>query len=224
MPIKMNQGFNPQFQRIGEILVHGKIISQEQLNEALANQKTTKEKLGELLIHSGVISEDQLVGAYSKQLGYRAALESDLYSADISAAKMISEEFALQNIVLAIGKSNSTIVVAMEDPEDLVTIDSIKRITGLTPDVLVAGPSSLQKAIEQTYSKVRQSGEVEEALSELTIVSGEEGQEEEVDLSPDNASSEDAPIVKLVNLILQEAIKERATDIHIEPQQERGHS
>ncbi len=217
----MNQNYNPQFQRIGEILVHEQIITQGQLNEALANQQTTQEKLGEVLVHSGIIAEDQLIGAYSKQLGYRAALESDLYKADLSAVKMLTEEFARQNIVLALAKSKSTIIIAMEDPEDLVTIDSVKRITGLTPDVLVAGPSSLQKALEQVYAKVRQSGEVEEALSKLTVVSGEEGQEEEIDLSPENASSEDAPIVKLVNLILQEAIKERATDIHIEPQSER---
>ncbi|NQV38451.1 MAG: Flp pilus assembly complex ATPase component TadA [Candidatus Marinimicrobia bacterium] len=217
----MDRSYNPQFQRIGDILVHENIISQDQLNEALANQQTTHEKLGEILIHSGVIAEDQLIGAYSKQLGYRAALESDLYKAELSAAKMLTEEFARHNIVLALRKSNSTIVVAMEDPEDLVAIDSIKRITGLTPDVLVAGPSSLQNALEQVYAKVRQSGEVEDTLSELTVISGEEGQEEEVDLSPENAASEDAPIVKLVNLILQEAIKERATDIHIEPQQQR---
>lgn len=216
-----NKGFNPQFQRIGEILVHESTISQEQLNEALAVQKTTQEKLGEVLVHSGIISEDQLIGAYSSQLGYRAALESDLFNADIEASRLLSEDFARQNIVIAIAKSDSTIVIAMEDPEDLVTIDSIKRVTGLTPDVLVAGPTTLHKALERIYAKIRQTSEVEDAIQGLTIVSGEEGDEEEVDLSPENASSEDAPIVKLVNLILQEAIKERATDVHIEPAQER---
>ncbi|NQU67093.1 MAG: Flp pilus assembly complex ATPase component TadA [Candidatus Marinimicrobia bacterium] len=216
-----NKGFNPQFQRIGEILVHESTISQEQLNEALAVQKTTQEKLGEVLVHSGIISEDQLIGAYSSQLGYRAALESDLFNADIEASRLLSEDFARQNIVIAIAKSDSTIVIAMEDPEDLVTIDSIKRVTGLIPDVLVAGPTTLHKALERIYAKIRQTSEVEDAIQGLTIVSGEEGDEEEVDLSPENASSEDAPIVKLVNLILQEAIKERATDVHIEPAQER---
>ncbi len=217
----MNQEFNPQFQRIGEILVHSEIITQENLNEALAHQKTTRERLGETLIHLGFLSEDQLMDAYSQQLGYRSAKESDLFHADIEAAKLVTEEFARQNMLLVLAKSDSTIVVAMEDPEDLVAIDSLKRVTGLTPDILVAGPTALNNALEQVYAKVKQSGQVEEAIQGLTVISGDEGEEEEVDLSPDSASKEDAPIVKLVNLILEEAIKERATDIHIEPQHER---
>ncbi len=217
----MNQPFNPQFQRIGEILVHENIITQEQLNEALANQQTTQERLGEVLVHSGVISEEQLMQAYSQQLGYRAISESDLFSADAEAAKLLSEDFARQNMVLAVSRDDTRIVIAMEDPEDLVTVDSIKRVTGLTPDILVAGPSALERALEQVYTKIKQSGEVEEAIQGLTVISGDDDEQEEVDLSPENASSEDAPIVKLVNLILQEAIKERATDVHIEPQQQR---
>lgn len=217
----MNQGFNPQFQRIGEILVYAGIISQVQLDEALAVQQTTRERLGEILINTGVINEDQLIGAYSQQLGYRPALESDLFSADLEAAKLISEEFARQNMLLALSKTDKTIRIAMEDPEDLVAVDSLKRVTGLTPEILVAGPSTLAAAQDQVYSRIRQSGEVEQAIQGLTVVTGDEGNEEEIDLSPENASNEDAPIVKLVNLILQEAIKERATDIHVEPQHER---
>ncbi|GIT40985.1 MAG: hypothetical protein Ct9H300mP9_8350 [Candidatus Neomarinimicrobiota bacterium] len=108
---------------------------------------------------------------------------------------------------------------AMEDPEDLVAIDSIKRLTNLNPDILVVGPTLLEKALEKVYGEIQKSAEVDEAISGITVVSGEEGSEELVDLSPDKASAEDAPIVKLVNLILQEAIKERATDIHLEPQE-----
>ncbi|MFQ6605096.1 MAG: GspE/PulE family protein [Fidelibacterota bacterium] len=217
----MNQPFNPQFQRIGEILVHENIITREQLNEALANQQTTQEKLGEVLVHSGVISEEELMQSYSQQLGYRAISEADLFSADVEAAKLLAEDFARQNMVLAVSRDDSRIVIAMEDPEDLVTVDSIKRVTGLMPDILVAGPTALASALEQVYAKIKQSGEVEEAIQGLTVISGEDDDQEEVDLSPENASSEDAPVVKLVNLILQEAIKERATDVHIEPQQQR---
>ena len=75
--------------------------------------------------------------------------------------------------------------------------------------------------MDQLYGELTQAGKVEEAIQGITVISGDEDSSEEVDLSPENASDEDAPIVKLVNLILQEAIKERATDIHVEPQEDK---
>ena len=132
---------------------------------------------------------------------------------------MIPEDFARTNRVMAVSKNETTLIVAMEDPEDLVAIDSIKRLTKLNPEILVTGPTLLEKALEKVYGEIQKSAEVDEAISGITVISGQEGSEELVDLSPDKASAEDAPIVKLVNLILQEAIKERATDIHLEPQE-----
>jgi len=215
----MNAEFNPQFSRIGEILVHEQKISNDQLNEALAQQKNTHEKLGQTLMDLNLIEEDDLMTVYSMQLGYKKADNFILLDADPDVAAMIPEDFARTNRVLAVSKNEATLVVAMEDPEDLVAIDSIKRLTNLNPDILVVGPTLLEKALEKVYGEIQKSAEVDEAISGITVVSGEEGSEELVDLSPDKASIEDAPIVKLVNLILQEAIKERATDIHLEPQE-----
>jgi len=215
----MNAEFNPQFSRIGEILVHEQKISDDQLNEALAQQKNTHEKLGQTLIDLNLIEEDDLMTVYSMQLGYKKADNFILLDADPDVAAMIPEDFARTNRVMAVSKNEATLVVAMEDPEDLVAIDSIKRLTNLNPDILVVGPTLLEKALEKVYGEIQKSAEVDEAISGITVVSGEEGSEELVDLSPDKASAEDAPIVKLVNLILQEAIKERATDIHLEPQE-----
>ncbi len=215
----MEQEFNPQFQKIGDILVHEGKISDSQLNSALVEQKVRKEKLGTVLLDQGLITEDDLVKVYSMQLGYELASDEALFSADPEVVQTIPEDFARQNMVLALHKSDSKIVIAMEDPEDLVAIDSLKRLTSLNPEVLVAGPSGLNRALDQIYGKIRQAGEVEEAVESIKVISGDEEDREEVDLSPDKVSTEDAPIVKLVNLILQEAIKERATDIHLEPQQ-----
>jgi len=215
----MSAEFNPQFSRIGEILVHEQKISDDQLNEALAQQKNTHEKLGQTLIDLNLIEEDDLMTVYSMQLGYKNADNFILLDADPDVAAMIPEDFARTNRVMAVSKNEATLVVAMEDPEDLVAIDSIKRLTNLNPDILVVGPTLLEKALEKVYGEIQKSAEVDEAISGITVVSGEEGSEELVDLSPDKASAEDAPIVKLVNLILQEAIKERATDIHLEPQE-----
>jgi len=91
----------------------------------------------------------------------------------------------------------------------------------MNPEVVIAGPSALERAINRLYGELKTSGQVEEAISGITIVAGNEEDAEEVDLSEENVSEEDAPIVRLVNLILQEAIKERATDVHIEPQSDK---
>lgn len=215
--------FNPQFSRIGEILVHLKKIDEAQLNRALAEQTKSGEKLGATLLHRGLISEQDLVTVYAMQLGYQAVGEENLFNADQDVVKLIPEDFAREHNLLALGKSNSNIQVAMEDPEDLVAIDNLKRLTKLTPDVFVAGSSGLQRAMDELYGKIRQSGEVEEVFEDIKVITGDEDDAEEVDLSPDKVSAEDAPIVKLVNLILQEAIKERATDVHIEPQNKNVH-
>ena len=214
----MSAEFNPQFQRIGEILVHAGKISDDQLNEALAQQKNTHEKLGQVLIDMGVIQEDDLITAYSMQLGYRKADNFLLLEAKPEVVALIPEDFARSNSVLAVQRSKKSLIVAMEDPEDIATIDSIKRLTDLEPDIVVVGPSLLAKAMDQLYGQIQKADQVEEAIQGITVITGDEDSAEEVDLSPEKASEEDAPIVKLVNLILQEAIKERATDIHIEPQ------
>ena len=210
--------FSPQFSKLGEILVHLGKIDESQLNTALAQQTKTGDKLGATLLQSGLITD--LVTVYAMQLGYQAVETEELFKADLEVVKLIPEDFAREHNILALGKSDSTIQVAMEDPEDLVAIDNLKRLTNLSPDVLVASSSGLERAMDELYGKIRQSGEVEEVFEGIKVISGDEGDAEEVDLSPDKVSEEDAPIVKLVNMILQEAIKERATDVHIEPQQD----
>ena len=217
----MSSDFNPQFQKIGEILVHAGKIDEKKLNQALAEQKKSNEKIGQVLISMGVIDEDDFITAFSMQMGYRKADNFILLEADQDAVRLIPEDFARTNSVLAIKKSDKTVTIVMEDPEDIATIDSVKRLTGLDPDIVVAGEELLNKAMDQLYGEITKAGKVEEAIQGITVISGDEESSEEVDLSPENASEEDAPIVKLVNLILQEAIKERATDIHVEPQEKK---
>ena len=217
----MASDFNPQFQKIGEILIHASKIDESKLNSALAEQKKTNEKLGQVLISMGLIDEDDFITAYSMQMGYRKADNFLLLEADQDAVGLIPEDFARSNSVLAVKRSDSAVTIVMEDPEDIATIDSVKRLTGLEPDIVVAGFDLINKAMDQLYGEITKAGKVEEAIQGITVISGDEDSAEEVDLSPENASDEDAPIVKLVNLILQEAIKERATDIHVEPQESK---
>ena len=217
----MSADFNPQFSKIGEILVNNGKATESGINEGLVQQKTTNEKIGTTLIEMGLIEEDDFATAYGQQLGYKKADNFILLEADSKVAALIPEDFARENRVLGVSSSDTTIVVAMEDPEDVVAIDSIKRLTNLNPDILVAGPTLLEKALDKVYGEIQKTAEVEQTIDSITIVSGDEGSQEEVDLSPDKASEEDAPIVKLVNLIFQESIKERATDIHIEPMEQQ---
>ena len=217
----MSANFNPQFSKLGEILVNNGKATESGVNEALAQQKTTSDKLGVTLIEMGLIEEDDFTSAYSQQLGYRKADNFILLEANSSVAALIPEDFARENRVLGISKNETTIVVAMEDPEDVVTIDSIKRLTNLNPDILVSGPSLLEKSLDKVYGDIQKTAEVAETIDSITVVSGEEGSQELVDLSPDKASDADAPIVRLVNHIFIESIKERATDIHIEPMEKQ---
>ena len=217
----MSADFNPQFSKIGEILVNNGKATESGINEGLVQQKTTNEKIGTTLIEMGLIEEDDFTTAYGQQLGYKKADNFILLEADSEVAALIPEDFARENRVLGVSSNDTTIVVAMEAPEDVVAIDSIKRLTSLNPDILVAGPSLLEKALDKVYGEIQKTAEVEQTIDSITIVSGDEGSQEEVDLSPDKASEEDAPIVKLVNLIFQESIKERATDIHIEPMEQQ---
>jgi len=211
------ENFNPQFQKIGDILVYQKIISKEQLEKALNEQKSSNEKLGHILISQGSISEEDLVNAYSMQCGHRAITQDEILQVDQSIVSLLPEDFAKENNVIALSKKDNYLAIAMEDPEDLTTLDSIRKLTNLNPEILVAGKTSLESAIKIQYDKVKKSAEVESAVSNIKIVSGDSEEGDELDLGTEKVSAEDAPFVKLVNLILTEAIKEGSTDIHIEP-------
>ena len=105
----MASDFNPQFQKIGEILIHAGKIDESQLNSALAEQKKTNEKIGQVLVSIGVIDEDDFITAYSMQMGYRKADNFLLLEADQDAVGLIPEDFARSNAVLAVKKSENTI-------------------------------------------------------------------------------------------------------------------
>lgn len=208
--------FNPQFEKLGAILIHMGSITQKDVDAALSEQKESKEKIGQILIKQGVIIEDDFVKAYAMQLGCNHILEEDLLKVKEEHVGLLPEDFAVENFVIALGKTATGIAVAMDDPEDLSTLDSIRRLTGFTPEPVVAGKAALKRTVEKAYGRIRQTGEVEDAISHLSIITGDDENAQELDLSTEQVTSEDAPFVKLVNLIIMEAIKEDSTDIHIE--------
>ena len=210
--------FNPQFQRIGDILLHNNIISQEDLNKALSQQKNSNDKLGHILIKLGMITEDDLINAYSQQMGKEPIGFEEILKADLEVTALLSEDFAKEKNIIALNKTAGSIIVVMSDPEDLSTLDSVKKLTQLNPEIRLSADNNITKALDILYGKIKKSGEVESAISSISVVRGNEEDGDEVNLlETEEVSAEDAPFVKLVNLILLEAIKEGSTDIHIEP-------
>ena len=209
--------FNPQFEKIGAVLLHLKMLSEDDLRAALAEQKDSNLRICEMLIKKGLITEDEFIRAYSMQQGTEFINEEDLIKTSAEMVRLLPEDFASENQVVALKTTGEHIYVAMEDPDELSVLDSVKKLTGLRPEVLIAGPRSIKRTIDKLYGQIRQSGEVEHVLSNISIISGEDEDEQELDLSTEQVSADDAPFVKLVNLIITEAIKENSTDIHIEP-------
>ena len=209
--------YDPQFSKLGEVLIHEGMITDKELESALSEQKTKKDKLGNTLVSKGTITEDQLATAFSLQANCKKLVEDDLLKAPEDVVKLIPEDFARQNNILALKKTADSIYIAIEDPEDLSTQDSIQKLVNLKPVVFVAGKTAIKNAIKQLYDKVKKTGEVESAISNIKIIKGNEEGGDELDLGSEKVSAKDAPFVKLVNLILTEAIKEDSSDVHIEP-------
>jgi len=209
--------FNPQFEKIGDILIHEGIIDQSQLSEALEYQKIKKGKIGHILLGKGYITENSLASAFSMQLGFKMISGEDLLNSDEDVVSLLSEDFSKENLVIAVKKTDTTVILAMEDPENLEVIDSVKKMTNLKPEVHVASKSDIENALVNLYDRIKKSGQIQDAISNISIVSGDEEDGDELDLATEEVSAEDAPFVKLVNLMLMEAIKEDSSDIHIEP-------
>ena len=157
------ENFNPQFQKIGDILVYQKLISNEQLENALIKQKSSNEKLGLILIQEGIITEDELVIAYSMQCGHRAISEEDILKVEQSIVSLLPEDFAKENNVIALSKKDNYLAIAMEDPEDLTTLDSPSGLQGVSLRPLLNPPDRKGKK-KYAYSVVSRGQQLGYAL------------------------------------------------------------
>ncbi|NUO18731.1 Flp pilus assembly complex ATPase component TadA [bacterium] len=207
-------------EKLGEILVRLGHITSQQLNDGLTRQKETRKKIGETLVSLGHCSEENVYAALAKQWGFEYIPAETLTAKNPNALAVVPEGFAKEHLVIPLGLTDSTIIVAMADPDDIVAVDNLEKLSGKRVDAKLASPLAILNAIENSYEKIRKAGEVTEAIGDLQFfATSDEDDESLVDMSK-TAAAEDAPVVKLVNLMLQDAIKSRATDIHIEPQEE----
>ena len=214
--------------RIGELLVRENLITPQQLQKAISEQKSTGGRLGSHLVKMGYLKEDELLNFLSKQYGVPAVNLAE-FEIDVSIAKRIPKDVLKQHIMVPINLAGSTLVVAMADPSNIFAIDEVRFLTGYTNvEVVVASEESIMKAVDDAYFEEKSAdsdaggapemdlddvmSEFGEDMDSIDYASGEE--DDGVDFSK---MAEDKPVVRLVNAVLLDAIKRGASDIHIEP-------
>ncbi|MFH1678314.1 MAG: ATPase, T2SS/T4P/T4SS family [Candidatus Omnitrophota bacterium] len=219
-----------KYLRLGEILIQEEVISKPQLEDAIAKQRKEGGRLGEILLKLGVVSEEQLVIAIGKQLGIPYfSLGTGMLkpTMDQNLEELVPVDVARKNLVLPLWRTLSSLTIAMTDPLDLILMDNLKKLTGCQINPVIATKSDIAKAIEEYYSKSSLLSEAVEASYDVSSSSGitekEDSKVGEAELSLDKliARAEEAPVVKLVDLIIRQAIDERASDIHLEPFKDR---
>lgn len=215
-----------KYLRLGEFLIKEGYISASQLDKAISVQRQEGGRLGEILIKLGMVKEDQVVSALGKQLNmpYFSLGTGMLKPAiDQGLENLIPQEFALKNSVLPLSRMLKSLTVAMSDPLDLLLIDSLRKLSGCEINPVIATRSDIMKAIEEFYGK---SSMLKDAVNssydaDASLVQPREELGQELSLDKLIARAEEAPVVKLVDLIIRQAINERASDIHIEPFKDR---
>src|SRR5947199_3195481 len=194
--------------QLGTLLLERGLVTNEQLEAALEEQRQSRKSLGRVLIDDGVVSESDLVATLAARIGLEFVDLLD-YTIDPSAVGLISDSLARRFQAVPIGWEDNRLVVAMADPSNVVAIDDIRTITGAEVRTVVSTRGAIFEAIEK-YQRMEGNAEDVSALAASEM-------EADDDLSRVKEVTEDAPIVKLVNLLISQAVADRASDIHIEP-------
>ncbi len=204
--------------RLGEILVKESLISQDQLQKALEYQRANGGKLGSCLTKMGFITDDDITGVLSRQYGV-PSINLKYYEIDPNVIRLIPQDTALRYQVVPLSRVGSVLTIAMTDPTNVFAMDDVKFMTGFNVEPVVASESAIADAISRFYGGSHSNGEELTNLmrdlvdEELELASDET----ELDAASLEKAAEEAPIIKLVNLILTDSVKRGASDIHLEP-------
>jgi len=222
----MEEKTKQSISRFGDILVKQEVINPGQLKTAIEEQKRTGKRLGDTLVRLGYISQYELVAFLSKQYGV-PAINLDEFDVMPEVLKFIPRESAVKHSLIPINRSGGTLVVAMSDPSNIFAIDELKFATGHNIEVVVASEDSIKNAIERHYGDRKNErakihieetgGSIDEIMGEIEYFIAELGKTEEMEVDDLARASEEAPVIRLVNHILVNAIRHGASDIHIEP-------
>jgi len=201
-------------ERIGQLLVKEKLLSADQLSKARDEAAVKGQRLGAQITQLGFLDEGELTDFVAKQYGV-PSMDLDETEIDPEVALLIPHEVVQKHNVMPVSRAGSTLILATADPSNIFALDDIKFLTGYNIQPVVASEEAIRRSIESNY-------EQDDLLNQVMAGFDDAGIDfvtEEDDFDPTLATNEaeDAPVVKLVNLILTDAIKKEASDIHVEP-------
>ncbi|MCX8018297.1 MAG: ATPase, T2SS/T4P/T4SS family, partial [Rhodocyclaceae bacterium] len=204
----------PEKIRLGDLLVQQDVITEEQLKLALEEQKKSGRKLGRVLVESGYCTEDGIARALARQLGAEY-IDLKVFQPRADLVKLLPEAQARRFRALVIDEKNGVLRVGMSDPTDLAAFDEIARIVRRDIDLVVVAEGQLLPLLDRVY---RRTEEISSLAKDLTQEMGDIPLEfgAVLGITP---GAEDAPVVRLLQTVFEEAVKTRASDIHIEPQE-----
>lgn len=212
-------------QKLGELLLRSQIVTGAQLEAARNEQRKNGGRLSGQLTKLGYVREQDMTNFLSRQFGVPSVHLEEIQGISEELLKLIPRDKALKHVCLPINKVGQTLVIAMSDPTDMFAVDDLKFMTGLNIEVVVAGEQAILNAIEKYYAKKQTEAQPVDdftdfgaGLDDFNIDDIEYGEDEEdvnaVDLQN---MAEEAPVVRLVNAILVDAIRNNVSDIHMEP-------
>ena len=199
----------PDTKEFGEVLVDEGLITSDQLRAAAEEQERVGRSLGRVLIDLGLVKEPDLVAVLARQIGLEF-VDLNEYQIDPAAASLVSEQVAKRYRALPIGFDGERLIVAMSDPANVFALDDIRTITGMEVKPVVATAADIETAI-------RKYGQFEQSVEDMATEASSALDDGSKELEEMGAAVEDAPIVKLVNMLVNQAVTDRASDIHIEP-------
>jgi type IV pilus assembly protein PilB len=209
-------------QRLGDLLVKEKVITAEQLQQATKLQKESNCRLGSALVKLGFLTDEDVTNFLSRQYGV-PAINLSYFEIDQAVIKLIPFETAKRYQILPLSRVGASLTIAMVDPTNVFAMDDIKFMTGFNIEPVVASESSILQGIDTAYGASEPSSEenletVMQSINDADDADVElQSEQEDLALSELEKAADEAPIVKLVNLILTDAVKRGASDIHIEP-------
>jgi len=208
--------------KLGEILVEGGLLTQKQLEEALPFQKKSSLKLGQFLVREGIVSESQIVDLVSTQLRLEK-YRPDKYTIDVDLANLLPADIAHKYQAAPLQKNGLLLTIAMMDPLDINALDAIEVYTNCEVEAIICTEQHLNQLLNSLYGTYAGIGGVLEDMEEMEIDKSSEEKTsitEDVEVSSLQGMAEEAPVVRLVNSILSQGVREGASDIHISPEKE----
>src|SRR5438876_558445 len=210
----------PVNRRLGDLLVADGLLTPAQLQKALGEQRGSTEKLGSILIKLGFINEEQLIGFLSRQYGVPSITLAQL-EIDPAVLRLVPAPTARKYEVIPVRKMGNSLAVAMADPTNVFALDDIAFMTNLQVLPLVASQTAIRKAIDRNYQSKTEAiasvmQDISSDLANVEVVEGEEDTGSKVDVFELKESADEAPVVKLVNMVLADAIQKGASDVHFE--------